>query len=191
MRRREITRKKRPIIMYGRQKSRFSEQVSEGSAPTPVFARVHGEATWLEAGHISVAEGSGSTTADAARHQKRLILEHATRVHRHLQLHREALECGLGMPAADDELAEKIVLIERGTPAEEGSMSNDNLLVFAATCGFSGAPIPDAGHYFSDSSTDQVAKDARNVNIQNAFGNAAKSEVAVQASKTLGLRSLG
>ena len=54
-----------------------------------------------------------------------------------------------------------------------------------------GAPIPEAQKYWSDGTTDQVASDARKVNLNNALGNAAKSAVAVQTSKTLGLRSLG
>ena len=69
--------------------------------------------------------------------------------------------------------------------------SKEPATALASTCGFLGAPIPDAGLYWSDSATEQVARDERNVNLNNALGNAAKSAVAVQASKTLGLRSLG
>ena len=87
--------------------------------------------------------------------------------------------------------AADVLLIERTDATDDSSLAIGASYALAATCGFSGAPIPEAGHYYSDSPTDKVARDERNVNLQNAFGNAAKSEVAVQASKTLGLRSLG
>jgi len=203
MRRREATRKKRPTVMYGAQKKRFSEQVGDGAERAPVFARARGEEEWLEVGQISVAKGAETTVADAARYQKRIILGHATRVHRHLQMQSEVLECGLGEPTsagaadaadaadADTAPASNILLIERGVGTDDDSMPFAASFAMAATCGFSGAPIPDAGHYYSNSATDDVARDARKVNLQNQMGNAAKSEVAVQASKTLGLRSLG
>ena len=200
MRRREMTRKKRPIIMYGRQGQRFKEHVKEGSVQHPVYARQYAEGAneneWLCVGHVTIAKDVAATTtaADAARFQKRLILEHGCRVHRQLQLQRELLECGLGSP--EDTGAE--AFSEEGAvtdvvPIEGGAAPTDEAAAYsnAATCGFSGLPIPDAGHYYSSAETERVARDQRNVNLVNAFGKAAKSATAVQESKTLGLRSLG
>lgn len=198
--RREATRKKRPTVMYGRQRDNFSKQVSNGASRAPVYIRAKGEEEWLECGHVCVDVDTQTSLADAARYQKRLILEHGTRVHRRLQMQRETLECGLGpcddMAAVGDEasdgvVASNVVLIERSAATDEGTLPVAASFALAATCGFLGAPIPDAGHYWSDSSTEQVARDEKNVNLNNALGNAAKSAVAVQTSKTLGLRSLG
>jgi hypothetical protein len=190
--RRAATRKKRPTIMYGRQRSRYLEQVDDGAERALVFLRARGEEEWLECGHVSIAKGSKLSLLDAAGYQKRLILEHGTRVHRRLQMQREMLECGIGPaiePGADEAAAEgAVVTVERSEAAEP---SKESLSAIATTFGFLGAPIPDAQKYWSDGTTDQVASDARKVNLNNALGNAAKSAVAVQTSKTLGLRSLG
>ena len=198
--RREATRKlARPSCMAD------SVTTSPSRSPTvlraPVYIRAKGEEEWLECGHVCVDVGTQTSLEDAARYQKRLILEHGTRVHRRLQMQRETLECGLGpcdddMAAVGDEasdgvVASNVVLIERSAATDEGTLPVAASFALAATCGFLGAPIPDAGHYWSDSSTEQVARDEKNVNLNNALGNAAKSAVAVQTSKTLGLRSLG
>ena len=196
---RRASKKKKPTIMYGGQRKRYLDQVSDGAEMAPVFIRAKGEEEWLECGRVSVAKGATISLADAARYQKRLILEHGTRVHRHLQMQsRELLECGLGPavdPNAEEEVAADtggVVLIERSDAPSGGTDSpKEPASATGTTCGFLGEPIPDAGLYWSDSAAGQVARDERNVNLNKALGNAAKSAVAVQFSKTLGLRSLG
>ena len=143
--RREATRKKRPTVMYGRQRDNFSKQVSNGASRAPVYIRAKGEEEWLECGHVCVDVGTQTSLADAARYQKRLILEHGTRVHRRLQMQRETLECGLGpcdddMAAVGDEasdgvVASNVVLIERSAATDEGTLPVAASFALAATCG--------------------------------------------------------
>ena len=79
-----------------RQWERLREQRDAGCEPTPVFARVRNADKWFEAGDVTAAKGTDITAAIQA--QKRMILEHAVRVHPQLLAKAKELECGHGDP---------------------------------------------------------------------------------------------
>jgi len=193
--RRVATAKRRPTLGAGRQRERFVDIVDGGAARFPVFARPSGDKDWLPVGHVSIRDGTEMTAEQAANLQKRLIFEHAVRLHPPLQLHSDTLECGLGVA----EFAEATEATEAGEAAapEPTLLASDaptptsafDILQAASTCGFLGNPLP-AGHYFGDSSPEALQSDTRKVKL-TCLGDDAKSAIAVQTTKTLGLRSLG
>lgn len=183
--RRAANAKKKPAVGPGRQRERFAEQMGTDGKAFAVFARIAGTEEWLEAGRISIAKGSRMSAQQAASVQKRIILERAVRVHAlKLAKHRADLECGVG-PDAEPEGDADVNAVElvSGSGNQPGE-----LRTLAAVCGFSGAPIPDAGHYWGSSDQQAADSDERNVKLQK-FGDDAKSAVAQQESKMLGLRS--
>ena len=199
--RRVLTAKRRPTLAAGRQRDRFVDIVDDGAARFPVFARPAGEKEWLPVGHVSIRDGAETTAEQAATLQKRLIFEHAVRLHPPLQLHSDALECGLGAAvavqaeatdandAADvdaDAVVPEPTLLASDAPTPTSAA---DILEAASTCGFLGDPLP-AGHYFGDSSPEALQSDTRKVKL-TCLGDDAKSAIAVQQTKTLGLRSLG
>ena len=174
--------KKKPTIMQGRQADRFADQATPDTPGWPVFARGADveDAEWLAVGEVSVSATSGIDHLDAARIQKRLILEHARRLHPTLQL-LDALECGLPVSERDGDPTS----LERADAPPAGSA-----LELAAMCGFRATPRPTDGHYWGDSGADGApqATDASKVKLDR-LGNDAKSAVAEKFQKTLGLRS--
>lgn len=190
LKRRIATSKRRPTITPGRQEERYTRQCASGAARHKVFARVTGDLDWLEVGHVSIAAGSDTTPDAASRLMKRLILEHAAALHPTLLQQSDILECGVaGAEGSDEDDAaaqEQVVLLSAG---EAAPLLPAAALRRAATCGFLGLPLP-SGHYFGDSEVSAIVSDDRKVTLSK-LGNNAKSAVAVQQSKTLGLRSLG
>lgn len=180
--------KKKPPIGLGRQQDRYVEQCNDGATKHPVFARPKGDGEWLHVGHVSVAAASELTPMEAAKLQKRLILEFAPRAHPlALQQQSEILECGLGAPGSEEEDSS-----DEPQPLEmeaTGPLLPMEALTLAAGCGFMGVALP-GGHYFSDPDNDALVSDDRKITLSK-LGNNAKSAVEVQRSKTLGLRSLG
>ena len=127
----------------------------------------------------------------AAATQKRIILEHALRVHAFaLAKDRSHLVAGLGQHNDEGELEGEVEVVEGSGSATSG-VEGFNVRVLAASCGFSGAPIPNSGHYFGSNAPQAEGKDSRKVKgLQKTPGlKDAKSAVAIQDSKMLGLRS--
>lgn len=194
MARRVATAKKRPHVAPGQQRDRFAQHCEDGSLRHPVFARPTGQPDWVEVGHVSIAPDSAMTAEDAARLQKRLILEHAARLHPSLQQHNAILEAGLGKPdvgGAESEMVEDsnadIEALVEALPS-----SGDLILIQqsnAGMCGFLGLALP-GGHYFGDNSPDVAATDERKVKLSR-LGDDGKSAIAEHNSKMLGLRSMG
>ena len=142
---------------------------------------------WFEVGLVSIAADSSTTAEQAAQLQTRLILEHGVKLQPMWQQQIETLECGLGEAISTDsddtdgDSAASAQLIER-----RSLISTQPSL--AATCGFLGAPDPNAGHYWSGSVVDDNGASERKVKLAK-LGNDAKSAVAERDSKNLGLRS--
>lgn len=80
-----------------RQWERLREQRDAGSEIVPVFARVAKEEKWYEVGDVTA--GKGIEVAAAVQVQKRMVLEHAVRVHPQLLPKAKQLECGFGEPS--------------------------------------------------------------------------------------------
>lgn len=207
--RRAATMKRRPTVITSRQGERFSEYVGAGSSQYPVFARPTGDHDWVKVGHVALAPGEAElSAAEAAWLQKRCILEHAARLHPTLQQQKAILQCGLGpavVPSSDSD-SDKTAEGASAEEATEGANDDVELLVApeqgvggalapaaaaaqATSCGFLGLPLP-SGHYFGDSSAMAVQTDSSKVQLSK-LGDDAKSAIAVQQTKTLGLRSLG
>jgi len=201
------TKKKKPVILRGRQADRYADQAS-GAAPgwavyvrkaegaaLPADASEAAANPWLEVGQVSVASNAAEaarrlTHPEAALLQKRLILEHACRLHPLLQRCSSQLELGIVEPAAGDaddaDGADPRPL--HATPDEVRTLPLSSVEL-AAACGFMGKLDPNAGHYFGGSETARALEsDASKVKLDK-LGNDAKSAVAEQFTKTLGLRS--
>ena len=180
VRRVAMSKRRRPSLAIARQQDRFDQQ----SAAAWVFARAVGDSEWLEVGQVSIAagavgtDGEAVTAEQAALLHKRLILQHATRLHPHLQPVGHILECGLSGIAGHPVLL----------PSANRLPLRD-AMALSASCGFRGTELP-AGHYFGDNSPTLQASDARKVKLSR-LGNDSKSAVQIHESKTLGLRSLG
>ena len=182
--------KRKPPVGEGRQQDRFVEQCNDGSVKHPVFARVAGDLEWLHVGHVSIAMESELTAAQAAKLQKRLILDHAPRVHPlALQPNSDILECGLGAPGAEEEGADTLLQPHLLDVMDSGPLPPMQALKLAAECGFKGSPLP-SGHYFGEAGADAMGTDETKVQL-GKLGNDAKSKILVQQMKTLGMRSLG
>lgn len=81
-----------------RQWERLREQRDAGCELTAVYARVRNKDEWYEVGDVTASKGTD--IAAAIQVQKRLILEHAPRVHPVLLSQAKQLECGFGEPTA-------------------------------------------------------------------------------------------
>ena len=91
-----------------KQWERFKDHRNAGVPVTPVFARVQGsDNKWLEVGDVTA---SGCEISAAVQAQKRIILEHAVRVHPVLQPKARELECGYSAP--------ETVLLQKTPPAD-------------------------------------------------------------------------
>lgn len=203
--RRAATMKRRPTVITSRQGERFSEYVGAGSSMYPVFARPTGDRDWVKVGHVALAPGeAGLSAAEAAWLQKRCILEHAARLNPTLQQQKAILQCGLGpavVPSSASDETDGEEVAEAAAAEEAAANENVELLeegsalapaaaaAQAASCGFLGLALP-KGHYFGDSSVMAVQTDSSKVQLSK-LGDDAKSAIAVQQTKTLGLRSLG
>ena len=102
-----------------RQWDKFKDLVSDGAERVAVYAKLPDD-KWIEVGEVAV--GAKGTAAQAAQFNKRLILEHAPRVHPPFGLRAKDLIAGI---AGDDGQPE--VLTRQEVP--------DGL-----KCGFEGAP---------------------------------------------------
>lgn len=212
--RREIERSyvrivKKPTVLPGRQEDRFADQASPTTPAATVYARTASGASedgtvgaWMEVGRVSVAGrvatlglDSPLSHEDAAFVQKRLILEHACRIHPTLQLHHEHLELGMTPPRAARAAAEGDAMADVEPEPEPTLLQRDEIAdlimeqkQLAAACGFVGKPDPKAGHFYADSELGDAFKtDARKV-ILSKLGNNAKSAVHKQFNEMLGLR---
>ena len=76
-----------------KQWDRFKDHRKAGVDPVVVYARVKGTDAWLEVGDVTASDGA--TSGGSVQTQKRLILEHAVRVHPVLLPKARELECGL------------------------------------------------------------------------------------------------
>lgn len=178
--------------MKGRQADRYADQASPDSPGSPVFVRVvmpgegaDDQATtgeWLEVGQVSVAATASFDVQTAAQLQKRLILEHAVRLHPFLAQRDASDWLEVGVPEASD--GEPVLL------AAGEELPTPEVLQLAAACGFMSTPVPTHGHYWGKqlSANGVVGTDGRKVQL-TGLGNDAKSAVAEQFSKQLGLRS--
>ena len=200
VRRAAVSKRRRPSLAIARQRDRFDQHSAAASVRHLVFARAAGDSEWLEVGQVSIAagavgaEGEAVTAEQAVRLHKRLILQHATRLHPHLQPVSGILECGLAekqqpqqpedAPVGGEAAATHPVPLPSASP-----LPLSDAKALAATCGFRGAALP-AGHYFGDNSPTLLVSDARKVKLSR-LGDDSKSAVAIHQSKTLGLRSLG
>ena len=80
-----------------KQWGRFKEHRAQGIDATIVYARVRGSEAWYEVGEVTASKGS---VAAGVQVQKRLILEHAVRVHPQLLAKARELECGIEVDGA-------------------------------------------------------------------------------------------
>lgn len=80
-----------------KQWGRFKEHRAQGIDATIVYARVRGSEAWYEVGEVTASKGP---VAAGVQVQKRLILEHAVRVHPQLLAKARELECGIEVDGA-------------------------------------------------------------------------------------------
>lgn len=126
-----------------RQWDRFKE-LSKAAAPkTAVYARIKDDDAWVLVGTVCAA--ASVEAAAAVQLQKRLILEHATRVSTKLALKASSLECGLG-PVGDP--AAVALLDARGLDAPA-----------ASAAGFEGEPDPSSRYKGTSNQADSAARD--------------------------------
>ena len=189
---REGRKRKPPTTLFPkRQMERFVNFLDQGSASVAVCMRVPGS-EWLEVGHVSFDEGTDALVATQL--QKRLVIEHAMRLHGALlQPHRDELECGVRVPPADgggaapgeEEPVHEAVLLEGVEAAAAPGIGGGG----GASCGFLGMPIPGVGHYWSGSDEGSTGDaESRKVTLEK-LGVDSKSAVATAFQKQLGLRS--
>lgn len=150
----EKNNKKKPTIGIGRQGERYLDMSKSGTR-TAVYARTEGSGAedWTAVGHICVAAGSDLTMEGAARLQKRIILEHAAKMHPQLTQQSGKLEAGLGEEGAThaDTAEGETPAVSALGAARPSSTTPEATLKLAAACGFQGLPIPDHGHYWKES----------------------------------------
>uniref|UniRef100_A0A7S0J1V5 Uncharacterized protein n=1 Tax=Calcidiscus leptoporus TaxID=127549 RepID=A0A7S0J1V5_9EUKA len=179
-------KKKRIVcaVARGRQWQRFSAQLREGCPSWEVLVRAQGgsgSSEWLEVGDLSVSESSVERAMQAARLQKRLVLEHAVRLRPSLSQHRD-LEYGVRLSNSQEE----------PVPVSEALANNNTSVTVGAqlearSCGFKGRPVASKeGHYFAAS--ERATSTGKKVKLER-MGTDSKSAVAEKFSKQLGLRS--
>ena len=112
---------------------KYRAMLKEDAPTVPVSARVKGAlgVKWHDVGFVSVRKEADAQAA--TQFHKRLILEHALRLHPQLVADKEFLECGHGDPP---------VSLEK-TEAE-------------CECGFMGVPDPASGYYTAGSEGGKV-----------------------------------
>ena len=100
------------VLSPKKQWDRFKEHRDAGSPKIPVFARVCKTDTWHEVGDVTVA--GGAALPAVVQLQKRLILEHAVRVHPQLLRNARELECGYGEPTMPHQKTEAAEAVQGG-----------------------------------------------------------------------------
>ena len=187
-----------PKLVASRQAERHGEHLQEGASSFPVCARVRDtESTleWLQVGGVSVLPGA-MNPMDAARLQKRIILEHAVKLHPALFGAGVASGAWTNLELAVDLGSgpmEVVPEVSKSTGEEvKYQTARVRRAVAAATfqqargCGFAGEDLGE-GHYFSGNEYVEKEYDGHKVK-RDRLGNDSKSVVAEAFSKQLGLR---
>jgi hypothetical protein len=181
--RRSSTQKKKPSVGGGRQHERYTALMSQSATRCPIFARGE-EEEWTDVGYVCVAKGSATTMEQAARLQKRVILEHAAKMHPLLLQQKGSLEAGLGEEETvagsghECETAPEVMPVDTSLP----DFSAESAMRLAATCGFQGLPIPDRGHYWKEDYTPGVSDRTKD-------GEDAMASMKTATNKVLGLHN--